>query len=105
MWKKCAFPAFHKLLFDLFTNNLENGDFLKWLSKNLEIRTHRLRDGIIKYKNNEFKETRTREKCKDRQAVYDAWVENSIPSTDDRNGQNKVATSKRHYLPFSDLTN
>ena len=37
--KPCAFPAFHKLLFDLFRNNPDD-DFLKWPSKNLEIRIH-----------------------------------------------------------------
>ena len=105
LWEKCDFPAFRKFLFDMFTNNVENDDFVKWLSKNLKIRTHRLRDGIIKYKNNIFKETRGREKCKDRHVVYDAWVENSIPSTDCRNGRSKVTISKRRYLPFSDLTN
>ena len=93
IWKKSAFPAFHKLLFDFFTNNVESDDFLKWLSKNLEIRTHQLRDGI-KYKNNEFKETKGREKCKDRQAVYDALGGNSIPSTDGRNGQTKLLSQK-----------
>ena len=40
LWEKCAFPAFHKLLFDLLSNNPENDDFLKRLSKSLEIRTH-----------------------------------------------------------------
>ena len=29
LWKKCAFPAFHKILFDLFTDNLKNDDSLK----------------------------------------------------------------------------
>ena len=105
LWEKCAFPAFHKLLFDLLPNNPENDDFLKRLSKSLEIRTHWLRDGIIKYKNNEFKETRGREKCKVRQAVYDAWFENSIPSTDGRNWQKRATISKRRYLQYSDLTN
>ena len=52
-----------------------------------------------------FKETRGRDKCKDRQAVYDAWVDNIIPSTDGRNRWNKITVSKRCNLPISDLTN
>ena len=31
-------------------------------------------------------------------AVYDTWLENSIVSTDGRNGRNKINISKRQYL-------
>ena len=41
-----------------------------------------------------------REKCNDRQAVYDAWVQNSIPSTDARNGHNKVTKKKEVIYHF-----
>lgn len=38
-----------------------------------------------------------------RQAVYDMWLENTIPSTDFRNGRNCINISKRRFQPHADL--
>ena len=41
-----------------------------------------------------FSETRGRQKLSSRQAVHDICLENSIPSTDGKNGRNQIIISK-----------
>ena len=106
LWKKCAFPVFHELLFDLLTNNLENDDFVKWLNKNLEIRTHLLRDNIIKYKNNEFIETRGREENARTDKLYMMHrLRTLFHQLMAEIGERRLLSQKDVVLPVSDLAN
>ena len=50
-------------------------------------------------------ETRGQQKLSSREAVYDIWLENSIPSTNGRNGQSQITISKRKFLLHADLNN
>ena len=53
-----------------------------------------------KWKGNQFQEIRLRKTLPDdvKQKIYDMWIENSINSTDGRNGRNFINISKKKYL-------
>ena len=97
--KERKFPLFHETLNNIFGDNLENDEFLKWLSGKLDIRHQRFTKYVIKWRENKFKETRGRqEQIEIKQKVYDTWLKNAINSTDGRNGRNMVKLSKRKFL-------
>ena len=103
--EKGAFTEFHKLLDELFSDHLQDEEFLRWLAGKLELSKRiRLMQSIEKYRRNDFLETRGRKQT-NWQAVYDMWFECSITSTDGRNGRNVVNIKKKHlHLPFAHLT-
>ena len=78
---------------------------MRWLVDELGIQGKWLIDSINKYQENMFSETRGQQKLSSGQAVYDIWLENSIPSTNGRHGQNQITISKRKFLPHADLNN
>ena len=70
---------------------------MRWLVDELGIQGKWLIDSINKYQENMFSETRGQQKLSSGQAVYDIWLENSIPSTNGRHGQNQITISKRKF--------
>ena len=75
---------------------------MRWLADELGIRGKRLIDKINKYQEIMFSETRARQKLSSRQAVYDIYLKDSIPSTDGRNRRNQITIK---YLPHAKLNN
>ena len=76
---------------------------MRWLADELGIQGKQMIDSINKYWENMFSETRGQKKLSSRQAVYDIWLKNSIPSIDGRNSPNQITISKRKFLPHADL--
>ena len=76
---------------------------MRWLADELGIQGKQMIDSINKYWENMFSETRGQQKLSSRQAVYDIWLKNSIPSNDERNSPNQITISKRKFLPHADL--
>ena len=104
IWGKGLYPTFHKVLLELFGENLKQEKFVRWLAEKLNVLGKQLFDGIEKYCENQYSETRDCQKIQSQQAVYDMWLQNSIPSNDVRNGWNIISISKRRYLPHTDLS-
>ena len=55
---------------------------------------------VSKWRENEFRELRGRNKIPigTQNKIYNTWLENSIVSTDGRNGRNEVNISKRQFV-------
>ena len=70
--------------------------FLKWLSQKLKMRTQRFIETVKNWHTRGCEETQGRKNLSDeiRQSVYDIWVEQSVNSTDGRNGRNTVKITK-----------
>ena len=78
--------------------------FLRWLASKLNIRLPRFLIYIANWKDRNFVETRGKSELllEVRQNIYDTWVENSIMSTECRNGQNVINISKHKYFLIYD---
>ena len=98
--KETKFPTFHRLLNEVFGGQLNGEAFLAWLAKNFELRSSKFSQYILKWRENEFKEARGRNKIpiEIQNKIYNTWIENSIVSTDGRNGRNVVNIFKRQFL-------
>ena len=94
-----------KYLYDTFGESLEDDGFLRWLAKNLDYKTYRLKSLIANYKNQQkARHSRSLEKL---QTIYNYWLDEevSIPTTDDRAGRNEKRIGKLRYLTdFKHLT-
>ena len=102
LWKKGSYPEFHNILFEFFADILEDDYFMKQLAKSLDIRPYHLLGSLNKYKSSNFSERRGRHKFKERQLVYDMWIDYSMPSADGPSGTNIITISKHCFLPFTD---
>ena len=76
---------------------------MKQFTKSLDIRSYCLQRSLNKYKSSNFAKRRGRHKFKERQLVYYMWTDQSISSTDGRNGRNTITISKCRFLPFTNL--
>ena len=94
------YPTFHQLLHDVFGEQLQSQTFLDCLAKKLDIRPSKFSVYIQRWRENNFEESRGWNKLpiETKLAVYNTWLENSIVSTDGRNGRNEINISKRQYL-------
>ena len=94
------YPKFHQPLHGMFGEQLQSQTFLDWLAKKLDIRPSKFSIYIQRWRENNFEESRGQNKLpiKAQLAVYNTWLENSIVSTDGRNGRNEINISKRQYL-------
>ena len=102
LWKKGSYPEFHKFYLNFFADILEDDYFMKQFAKSLDIRSYFLQS-LNKYKSSNFAERRGRHKFKERQLDYYMWTDQSIPSTDGRNGRNIITISKCCFLLFTNL--
>ena len=78
---------------DTFGDQLHDKEFFAWLSKKLDFKfPSYLKRKIMRWEGNEYKEKRGSSSLslKDKQYIYDLWIENSIPSVDFRNGKDSV---------------
>ena len=98
--KERKFSTFHRLLNEVFGDQLNDEPFRAWLGKKFEIRSSKFSQYVLKWKENEFKEVRERNKIPTeiQNKIHNTWIENSIVSTDGRNGRNVVNISKRQFL-------
>ena len=83
-----------------YGDQLNDEPFRAWLAKKFEIRSSKFSQYVLKWKENEFKEVRERNKIPTeiQNKIHNTWIENSIVSTDGRNGRNVVNISKRQFL-------
>ena len=83
------FAQFHKLLYELFDEKLQDNIFICWLARKLGIQPFILQTQCAHWKNNTFLETRGCKKLSNeiKQKVYNEWLENSIITIDRRNGR------------------
>ena len=86
--KKSQYPLMHQTMHNVFKDKMNDTNFLKWLASKLNIRPCRFFNYVANWKDRNFTETRGKNELplEVRQAIYDTWVENSISSTDCRNG-------------------
>ena len=84
---------------NVFKDKMNDTSFLKWLASKLN-RPCRFFNYVANWKDKNFTETRGKSELplEVRQAIYDTWVENSISSTDCRNGRNVINIRKRKYF-------
>ena len=88
--KERKFPNSHRLLNEVFGDQLNDEAFLAWLAKKSEIRPSKFSQYVLKWKENEFKEVQGRNKIPiDIQSkIHNTWIENTIVSIDGRNSRN-----------------
>ena len=79
---------------------LTDSAFVCFLSKEVDVNTSNLRRSISKWFNGDMEETRGKWglPTQVRQKIYDMWVENAIPSTDNRNNRGQVKIPKLEFL-------
>ena len=90
----------HETMNKIFKDKMNDPSFLSWLASKLNIRTSRFFIYVANWRDRNFKETRGTANSIDdelKQEIFDTWVENSINSTDGRNGRNLVSISKSKY--------
>ena len=90
----------HETMNKIFKDKMNDPSFLSWLASKLNIRTSRFLIYVANWRDRNFKETRGTANSIDdelKQEIFDTWVENSINSTDGRNGRNLVSISKSKY--------
>ena len=94
------YPLFHSMINKIFKEQLDNDDFVKWLASRLGIRPSKFSISLQCWNEKQFVECRGRSRLslEKQQIVYDTWLNNSINSTDARNGRNVIRSSKRKYL-------
>ena len=90
---------FSKLVMESFSEDLDDEDFVRYLSKKLSIKPCRLLMKLMNWKEKCFVETRGRNKLDTeiQQTVYDEWLNHCIPSVDDRNNRSTVKMSTLLY--------
>ena len=88
--KERKFPNSHRLLNEVFGDQLNDEAFLAWLAKKSEIRPSKFSQYVLKWRENEFKEVQGRNKLPIdiQNKIYNTWIENTIVSIDDRNSRN-----------------
>ena len=88
--KERKFPNSHRLLNEVFGDQLNDEAFLAWLAKKFEIRSSKFSQYVLKWRENEFKEVQGRNKIPIdiQNKIYNTWIENTIVSIDDRNSRN-----------------
>ena len=103
LWDNKKYMQFHKLLYAVCGEELLVNDerFSVWLCGRLDVQHKHARfiTYIRKAIENKFIETRGRNPLSPefKQNIYDIWLENSIPSTDGRNGRNIVSIAKEQF--------
>ena len=98
--KNRQYPLMHETMNKIFKDKMTDPSFLSWLASKLNIRTSRFLIYVANWRDRNFKETRGTANSIDdelKQEIFDTWVENSINSTDGRNGRNLVSISKSKY--------
>ena len=98
--KNRQYLLMHETMSKIFKDKLTDPSFLSWLASKLNIRTSRFLIYVANWRDRNFKETRSTANSIDdelKQEIFDTWVENSINSTDRRNGRNLVSISKSKY--------
>ena len=99
--KEKKFGTFYRILDEFFGEQLQDEGFAYWLlNKKLGLRTSRCLPRLAAWRARDFRDPRGRSKLspEDTQKVFDMYVENSITSTDGRNGRNMLKISKRRLL-------
>ena len=88
--KERKFPNSHRLLNEVFGDQLNDEAFLAWLAEKFEIRPSKFSQYVLKWRENEFKEVQGRNKIPIdiQNKIYNTWIENTIVSIDDRNSRN-----------------
>ena len=73
-----------------------NEEFFKWITDKLDVRYSRFVPRYKQWSLRGFTDSRVRHRLSDEvvKCVYDTWVENSITSTDGRNGRSIVTIKK-----------
>ena len=98
--KNRQYPLMHETMNKIFKDKMTDPSFLSWLASKLNIRTSRFLIYVANWRDRNFKETRGTANSIDdelKQEIFGTWVENSINSTDGRNGRNLVSISKSKY--------
>ena len=98
--KNQQYPLMHHSMNKIFKDKMTDPSFLSSLPSKLNIRTSRFFIYVANWRDHNFKETRGTANSIDdelKQEIFDTWVENSINSTDGRNGRNLVSISKSKY--------
>ena len=107
--KNRQYPLMHETMNKIFKDKMIDPSFLSWLASKLNIRTSRFLIYVANWRDRNFKETRGTANSIDdelKQEIFDTWVENSINSTDGRNGRNLVSISKSKYSElFNNIEN
>ena len=98
--KERKFPNSHRLLNEVFGDQLNDEAFLAWLAKKSEIRSSKFSQYVLKWRENEFKEVQGRNKIpiEIQNKIHNTLIENNIASTDGRKGRNVGNISKRKFL-------
>ena len=95
------FGRFYMILDEFFGDKLQDDGFANWLIyKKLGLRTNRCLPRLKSWKERDFRDPRGRSRLSPEvvKKVFDMYVENSITSTDERNGRNMVKIRKRRLL-------
>ena len=95
------FSQFYSLFDQLFGERSDDESFLRWLvSKQLGMSLYGFRKSYEEWCNREFKDPRGRRKLSPEviKEVYDTYIDNSISSTDGRNGRSTVKQSLSKFL-------
>ena len=95
-----------KYLDETFGEALEDDGFLRWLAKNIDYKTYRLKNLIENYKHQQ--KPRNSIDNSNHQKIYNFWLneKNSIPTTDRRSGRDEIKVGKLRYLrEYKHLTN
>ena len=98
--KNRQYPLMHETMNKIFKDKMTDPSFLTWLASKLNIQPSRFLIYVANWRDRNFKETRGTANSIDdelKQEIFDTWVENSINSTDGRNGRNLVSISKSKY--------
>ena len=104
--KKNNSKSFYELISRSFSDNINNEDFSRWLSRKLGIQHHLFVSRLLKWTLSSFQETRSRKAAplETRQTIYDEWLSNTIPSV--VSGSETVKLHKSNYLKrHSDIVN
>ena len=98
--KERKFATFHRLLNEVFGDQLNDEAFLAWLAKKSEIRSSKFSQYVLKWRENEFKEVQGRNKIpiEIQNKIHNTLIENNTASTDGRKGRNVGNISKRKFL-------
>ena len=97
--QKRLFPKLHETMNSIFKDKMSDENFLKWLAVKLEFRPSRFCIQVANWRERNFREAMGSKSMpvESKQKIYDIWVENSISSTDARNGRNLISISKSKY--------
>ena len=102
---KKMYGAFYKLLDECFGDKLNDEAFSSWLiHKKLGLRIGRFLPRLSAWRERDFKDTRGRARLAPEviEKVYATFVENSVTSTDGRNGRNMVLIREQRYYEIYD---